>query len=68
MWVRTSLRVVGPAFTAVAKRGYPTDRLAQLIRQPEPRNWPGYPAMPPQPQVSAADAQKLAAWINSLRN
>lgn len=65
---KPTLRVVGPAFVAVAKRGYPTAQLGQLIRQPEPKNWPGYPPMPPQPQLPEADAQKLAAWINSLRN
>ena len=61
-------RQVGPAFKEVAKRGYSIERIVQLIHNPEPQNWPGYASpMPPMPQVPAAEARKIAAWINSLK-
>ena len=58
---------VGPGFIDVAKRNYSIDKILQLIKNPQPQNWPGYATpMAPMPQVPAADAKKIAAWINSL--
>ncbi len=58
---------VGPAYIDVAKRNYSIDKILQLIKNPQPQNWPGYSTpMAPMPQVPAADARKIAAWINSL--
>lgn len=63
----TDKRQVGPAYRAVAKRGYTNDQIVELIYNPKPQNWPDYATeMPPMPQVPKADAQKIAAWINSL--
>ncbi|GEP89220.1 hypothetical protein SAMN05660909_01691 [Chitinophaga terrae (ex Kim and Jung 2007)] len=59
---------VGPAFKDVAKRNYSVAKIMQLIKNPQPENWPGYATpMPPLPQVPDADAQKIATWINSLK-
>lgn len=64
----TDKRQVGPAYRAVAQRGYTNDQIVDLIYNPKPQNWPDYATeMPPMPQVPKADAQKIAAWINSLR-
>lgn len=61
-------RQVGPAFKDVAKRKYSIDKIVQLIHNPQPQNWPDYSTpMPPMPQVPAADAKKIAAWINALK-
>jgi cytochrome c551/c552 len=58
---------VGPGFIDVAKRNYSVDKILQLIKNPQPQNWPGYATpMAPMPQVPAADARRIAAWINSL--
>ncbi len=58
---------IGPAFADVAKKKYSNERILKLIHNPEPKNWPGYSTeMPPMPQVTKADALKIAAWINSL--
>ena len=60
-------RQVGPAYKEVAKRKYSNDKIVQLIHNPQPQNWPDYATeMPPMPQVTRADALKIAAWINSL--
>lgn len=58
---------VGPGFIDIAKRSYSIDKILQLIKNPQPQNWPGYATpMPPMPNVPASDARKIAAWINSL--
>ncbi|RFS22073.1 hypothetical protein DVR12_15190 [Chitinophaga silvatica] len=59
---------VGPAFKDIAKRNYSVAKILQLIKNPQPENWPGYATpMPPLPQVPDADATKIALWINSLK-
>ncbi|MFC5623741.1 c-type cytochrome [Algoriphagus winogradskyi] len=61
-------KVIGPAYTDVAKRRYSDERIVELIYNPEPQNWPDYATpMPPMAQVSKEDAMKIAKWINSLR-
>lgn len=60
-------KLVGPGFNEVAKRKYSVDKILQLIKNPQPQNWPEYATpMAPMPQVSEADARKIATWINSL--
>ena len=59
---------LGPAYKEVAKRNYSVEKIVQLIKKPEQKNWPGYAVpMPPMPQVPAEDARKIAAWIRSLK-
>ncbi len=59
---------VGPGFIDISRRNYPVDKIIQLIKTPQPQNWPTYSTpMPPMPQVPAADAKKIALWINSLQ-
>jgi cytochrome c551/c552 len=58
---------VGPAFKDIAKRNYSIEKILELIKNPQPQNWPDYSTpMAPMPQVPEADARKIAAWINSL--
>jgi len=62
--------VVGPALKDVAKK-YAGDKnapamLATKIREGGGGVWGAVP-MPANPQVSEADAKKLAAWILSLK-
>ncbi len=60
-------RQVGPGFIDVAKRNYSVEKIMQLIKNPQPKNWPDYSTpMAPMTQVSASDARKIATWINSL--
>ncbi|KLT66027.1 c-type cytochrome [Pedobacter sp. BMA] len=60
-------RQIGPPFVEIAKRKYSAEKIFQLIHNPQPQNWPGYSTeMPPMPQVTKAEALKIAAWINSL--
>ena len=60
-------RQVGPGFIDVAKRNYSVEKIMQLIKNPQPKNWPDYSTpMAPMTQVSTSDARKIATWINSL--
>jgi cytochrome c551/c552 len=60
-------RQVGPGFIDVAKRNYSVEKIMQLIKNPQPKNWPDYSTpMTPMPQVSPWDARQIAQWINSL--
>ncbi|WP_343523258.1 c-type cytochrome [Pedobacter sp.] len=61
-------RQIGPPFAEIAKRKYSPEKIFQLIHNPQPQNWPGYSTeMPPMPQVTKAEAYKIASWINSLK-
>jgi cytochrome c551/c552 len=57
-------RLVGPSYAEVAAKYGKDDAamLAQAIRNGGSGKW-GEVAMPPQKQVSEADAKRLAAWI-----
>lgn len=61
---------VGPSFTLIAQRhaGQPgaQEYLASAIRQGGRGRWGAVP-MPAQPQVSEADAKRLAQWILTLK-
>jgi cytochrome c len=66
----TDRKVVGPAFNDIAKR-YANEPLALAalttkIQKGGSGVW-GVVPMPANPQVSEAEAQKLAAWVLSLR-
>ena len=62
----TAVKLVGPAYKDVAAKyaDQPdaTEMLAKSIRAGGTGKW-GEMAMPPQSQLSEADAKKLAAWI-----
>ena len=62
----TATKLVGPSYEDVAAKytGQPDarDTLAQSIRKGGAGKWGEMP-MPPQAQLSQADAKKLAAWI-----
>lgn len=59
-------RLVGPAYSEVAKKNYSVAQIVELVYSPKPENWPGYPPMIAMSQVPKAEVEKLAKWINSL--
>lgn len=63
---RPNQKLVGPAYIDVAKKNYSDEEIVNLIYNPNPSHWPGYPPMAPMKQVPKEDALKLASWINSL--
>ncbi|AWL08507.1 MULTISPECIES: c-type cytochrome [Aquirufa] len=64
---KVDARLVGPAYTDVAKKKYSNAKIVELIANPKPENWPGYPPMMALKNVPKADAMKIASWINSLK-
>jgi cytochrome c len=62
-------KVVGPAFKDVAAKykgdAKAADHLVSVIKKGGKGVW-GQVPMPPHPQVSDADAKKLADWVLSL--
>lgn len=61
-------RVVGPAYSEIAKRNYSVAEILSLIKNPKPEHWPDYSTpMAPMPQVPVAEATKIAQWIRSLK-
>jgi cytochrome c551/c552 len=60
-------RMVGPAYSEVAKRKYTVAQIVSLVYNPKPENWPDYTPMAPMLQVPKKDVEKIAAWINTLK-
>ncbi|HAO51817.1 MAG TPA: cytochrome C, partial [Runella sp.] len=49
----------------MAKKKYKPEQIVELIANPKPANWPGYPPMAPL-NVPKDEAMKIAKWIVSL--
>ena len=62
---KVDTRLVGPAYTEVAKKRYTDEKIAELIAVPVPAHWPGYPPMAAL-KLPKEDALKIAGWINTL--
>lgn len=62
---KTNAKLVGPSWAEIAEKNYPEARMLELIRKPEPANWPGYPPMLGI-DINDADASKIIQWIKSL--
>lgn len=63
----TTNKVIGPAYKEVAAKKYSVAQLVQLIKSPNPGNWPGYTTkMPSMAHVPANDLTLIAQWIKSL--
>jgi cytochrome c len=60
-------KLVGPGYKEVmAKKKYKPEEIVELIYNPKPANWPGYPPMAALPSVPKDEALKIAKWIVSL--
>lgn len=60
-------RVVGPPFTAIAKKNYTAKQIMNLVENPNPSHWPGYPPMAPLKNVPKKELEQIANWIVSLK-
>lgn len=59
-------KIIGPPYAEVAKKKYSTDQIVELVHNPKPEHWPGFPPMAPMAHVPKADIVVIATWINSL--
>ncbi len=60
-------KVVGPSWLEIAAKKYPKKRIVDLVKKPEPGNWPGYAPMAAQPTVAKAELDKIATWLSKLK-
>lgn len=65
---KTDEKLIGPAYKEVAMRNYADEAIVNLIYNPKPDNWPGYPPMIGLKDVPKDDAMKIAGWINCLND
>ncbi len=63
---KPDVRVVGPAYKDVAKKKYTPEQIVELVYNPKPEHWAGYPPMAALKNVPKDDIIKIAGWINSL--
>ncbi|WP_439555605.1 c-type cytochrome, partial [Dyadobacter sp.] len=56
-------KVIGPAYSDVAKKKYSADEIVALVHSPKPEHWPGFPPMAPMAHVPKADIVVIANWI-----
>jgi cytochrome c len=62
------MRLIGPSWKELAQKNYSAKKLAGLLRNPEPINWPDYPPMAPIPNITNDEVKILAAWLKKLKN
>ena len=61
-------KLIGPAFTEIAKRNYSNQKILELVYKPNPQNWPDFATeVAPMSHVPKSDVLKIAGWINGLR-
>lgn len=59
-------KIIGPPYFEVAKKKYTVDQIVELVHNPKPEHWPGFPPMAPMAHVPKADIVVIANWINTL--
>ena len=60
-------KLVGPTWPDIAAKKYSAKRIGELVRKPEPRNWPGFVPMLAQPNVPKAELTKISNWLSKLK-
>lgn len=65
---KVDAKLIGPAYMDVSKKKYTAAQIVELIYNPRPANWPGFPPMSPMKHVPEAEALKIAKWISGLSN
>ncbi len=62
-----SRKLVGPMWTDIAAKKYSVKRISELVKKPEPSNWPGYVPMLAQTTIPKAELTKIATWLSALK-
>lgn len=60
-------KLVGPSWMDISTKKYSKKRIIELVKKPEPANWPGYAPMAAQPTIPKADLDKMASWLAGLK-
>lgn len=65
---KVDTKLVGPSYKDVmAQKKYKPKQIVDLIYKPNPKNWPGFPAMAALPNVPKDEALKIAQWMVTLK-
>lgn len=59
-------KLIGPSYKELASKGNSAKEIAELIKQPQPSNWPDYPPMAAMPYLQDKEVDKIAKWIATL--
>lgn len=59
-------KLVGPKWPDIAQKKYSAKRIAELVKKPEPANWPGYVPMLAQTNIPKAELMKIANWLAKM--
>ncbi len=59
-------KLIGPSYKDLASKGYDIKTTMELIANPKPENWPGYPPMAPMSYVDKKELKQIASWIVKL--
>ncbi|MBO6517259.1 MAG: cytochrome C [Bacteroidia bacterium] len=59
-------KLIGPSYKEAASKLNSVEEIIELIHNPQPERWPGYPPMVGVP-VSDKDGETIARWILSLK-
>ncbi|TNE68480.1 MAG: hypothetical protein EP344_01185 [Bacteroidetes bacterium] len=60
-------RMVGPSWRELSAKKYSPKKMAKLIREPKPENWPNFPPMAPITHISDAEVRVVADWLGRLQ-
>lgn len=60
-------KLIGPAYKEVAAKAYSDEEMVNLMYNPKPEHWPGYPPMLAQTSLPKDEALTIAKWINGLK-
>ena len=61
-------KLIGPSYRELSAKGNDIKTTMELIAQPKPENWPGYPPMAPMGFVDKKELKVIAKWIVELEN
>ncbi len=64
---KPSEKLVGPSYLDLSKKKYSNEKIVELVHNPKPGDWPGYPPMAALPSAPKSEVIKIATWINTLR-
>ena len=61
-------KLIAPSWTNISEKQYSTAQFTALVAVPVPSNWPRYKAMIGLPDVPKEDLEKIAIWVNSIKD
>ncbi|MDC1021831.1 hypothetical protein OAQ85_00185 [Schleiferiaceae bacterium] len=64
---KMNTKLIGPSYSEIALKGYSEETIIDLIKNPNPKNWPEYPPMAPITWLAEEELATIASWISTLK-